>query len=387
MRPPTRLRAPLLLEVLEDRFLLAGVIPAGSVTTPANTTNTAVVEPTTNSSGSEVASQNTPATTTNNDPSPAYANKGQSDPQGGSNSSSDSGDSGYANPVAGNSNSSSGNSAANSSSGSTSTSGGQQTSNSPTSSNTSSSSNQQSNYSPYAQGYNDSQSSSTPSYSETGDTYQSADTTASSGMTASHTLTSSQTLQASANIVQAIEKPQAANVSAPAQGTAGQTVLLAAVGGANPASLGGVVVPGANGPADTRDTAITLPADKPNEGAPQFDKQETETPGDILMAEPLSPLTSSLLDLAPRLGNALQGALPIDWPALAQGADQFFARLESLEQGFFASPLLTRLVPWLALTAIAPLSLEMLGWRWKKPDDSRWAFWAGLLVPLPRGKS
>ncbi len=341
MRPPSKPKAPLILEVLEDRFLLAAVAPVVSTSNVYGNTPT-----------SQITSATNPTT-------------GQNGPQGGNGSS-------QSNPYNSGSNYPEGVDG-DASSGSSKT---------PSNSNQGPNASQGSNTTPeygnpqYGWSYSD------QTGQNSGKSYNYPSTDHSPSTVASATL------QPSTNEVQAVVKAQALSMPTPASGSSPPADLMVPVSGASGAAPGGTVVTGPTGPGDIRIAQQLLGADSPTEDPALIDKLDADNPGDRLIEEqPGSPSGQNLADLVLGPGSILGGTLPVDWSALFLGADQFFARLESLGQDVFPSPLLERLAPWLVLTAVAPLTLEMLGWRLKKPGEPRWEFWSRLLVPLPRGHS
>jgi len=196
--------------------------------------------------------------------------------------------------------------------------------------------------------------------------------------------------QAAVNVIQVLERGQASNLLALQSGAvslAGQ--FLTATAGLERMTQ---AAPTLVVPPETWSPMTALAMVQPNTAWMGLDRADKDAVGvQGPEAQTFLPLAQDLPGLPPAFSAVVGGTLPVDWPALSRAADQFFARLDSLGQDpWQAVPLLTRLAPWLVLSAVAPLTLEMLRWRLKNEshqaerrpnaDDPRWAFWPDLFT-------
>jgi hypothetical protein len=372
MRQLPKTTLPLLLEALEDRFLLAVLGPVGPSSTAGGTSNPVMASDSSPSS-------NQSSTATNQSSNPTTADNGETYPSG---TDSD-GPSNSVPPLI---------------VGPTALASGQQANNSSSSSSQANSSGQN----------GQQQSSSSTSYSENNywnnydwNSGSAKYNTTPDGMTTNHAQSpfSTQTLQGAANVVLVLEKEQENNGHLPLPGTLIQVApTQPAMVNPDRALLAVPVASATDRPPETR--GFVPPSDAADEnqawsGFPERNAEPADGLDAPLLADSgeLAPPPSEPPQLPAVLGNVLSRMLPVDWPALADGADQFFAQLETLGQDLRSSPLLLRLAPWLVVTAITPLTVEMLRWCLKKQaqreseqpgqDDPRWAFFPNLLIPSP----
>ena len=71
-----------------------------------------------------------------------------------------------------------------------------------------------------------------------------------------------------------------------------------------------------------------------------------------------APTSSDPAHLAPQLGRLLVGALPVHLTTLNRAVDEFFARLESLDEDGWALPVTERMAPWVVLALTATGAFE-----------------------------
>jgi hypothetical protein len=119
---------------------------------------------------------------------------------------------------------------------------------------------------------------------------------------------------------------------------------------------GGPLVTDAAGPAPRTARARSLEAE----------------PGSEELLEPVTDIADSDVPApAPQLASLVAGMAPVDLAALQRGVDQFFTRLEGLGEELPRGPILLRLAPWIATTALATAAWEVAREQMRKQSPRR----------------